>query len=412
MRCIVVGGGVVGLCCAYELRRAGAEVTIAERDACGGAASRGNAGWIVPSYSAPIAAPGVVRRSLRWMLRGDGPLRIRPRPDSSFLRWCWSFWRSSTPRSFERGLKALLALNRHTIRLFEELRAAGVKFELHSTGLLVAALSQQALEEEVREYRKIKAAGYEGDAEIFDDSAIRRLEPALSDKVVGGLHLKAERHVRPESLARGLVDYLRAAGAQILEDTEIHDMEPAGPKGWRLNTSRGCLEGDRVVVAAGVWSARLLSGLGVRIPLEGAKWCSITASGHGTRPRHALKLAEARVTCSPFVDCVRITGTLDLTGMDASLNRRRLEMVISAAEPYLRDWRPEEPELEWAGLRPLTPDSLPLIGSVPGLNHLYVATGHGQLGVTLAPATGAAITPLVLEGRVVPEVEPFTVDRF
>lgn len=412
MRCIVIGGGVVGLCCAYELQRAGAEVIVVERDVCGGAASRGNAGWIVPSYSTPLPAPGILKQSLGWIFRNDGPLRIYPRFSADFLRWCWRFWKSSTQQNFEKGLKALLTLNRHTIRLFDELRAAGVEFEMHSTGLLVVTLTQQALEKEVEEYHKIKSAGYEEDVEVLDSLAIRRLEPALSDEVVGGLHLKGERYVRPESLTRGLVDYLSSVGVQILEDTEVHTMEPAGPKGWRLNTSRCCLEGDRIVVAAGVWSSQLLSSLGVRIPLEGAKGCSITASGHGTRPRYALKLAEARVTCSPFVGRARITGTLDLTGMDASLDRRRLETMISASEPYLRDWSPEKPELEWAGLRPLTPDSLPLIGSVPGLNHLYVATGHGQLGVTLAPATGAVSAPLILEGRVVPEVEPFAVDRF
>lgn len=412
MRCIVIGGGVVGLCCAYALQRAGAEVIVVERGVCGGAASRGNAGWIVPSYSTPLSEPGTLKQSLGWIFRNDGPLRIYPRFSADFLRWCWRFWKSSTQQNFEQGLKALLTLNRHTIRLFDELRAAGVEFEMHSTGLLVVTLTQQALEKEVEEYHKINSAGYAEDAEVLDSLAIRRLEPALSDEVVGGLHLKAERYVRPESLTRGLVDYLRSVGVQILEDTEVHNMEPAGPNGWRLNTSRRCLEGDCIVVAAGVWSSQLLSSLGVRIPLEGAKGCSITASGHGTRPRYALKLAEARVTCSPFVSRTRITGTLDLTGMDPSLDRRRMETMVSASEPYLRDWRPEKPELEWAGLRPLTPDSLPLIGSVPGLHHLYLATGHGQLGVTLAPATGAVIAPLILEGHVVPEVEPFAVDRF
>lgn len=232
------------------------------------------------------------------------------------------------------------------MRLFDELRAEGVRFEMHSTGLLVATLSQQALEEEVEEHRRIEEAGYEGETELLDGDALRRLESALSDRVAGGLPLKSERHVRPESLVRGLVDHLCAQGAQAMEDRGVRGLVRDGRKGWRLET----LEDDRVVVAAGVWSAKMLAGLGMRVLLEGAKGCSVTAVGWGTRPRHALKLAEARVACSHFTDGFRVTGTLDLVGMDSTLDHRRLKSVVDSTTPYLRGWTPDEPELEWAGL--------------------------------------------------------------
>jgi D-amino-acid dehydrogenase len=131
----------------------------------------------------------------------------------------------------------------------------------------------------------------------------------------------------------------------------------------------------------------------------------------GTRPRHALYLGEARVGCSPYETGVRLAGTLELAGMDLGHNRRRLDAVARAAARYLRDWRPELPQLEWAGLRPLPPDGLPLIGPVPGRAGLFVATGHGMMGVTLAPSTGAALAPLILEDRLVPELRPFRIDR-
>ena len=412
MRIAVVGGGVVGLCCAYELQRSGAEVVVVERDLCGGAASLGNAGWIVPSYSAPIPAPGVMRQAFRWILDRDSPLRVRPRLDPDFLRWSWQFWRDSTRQRFEKGIRALLNLNEHTMRLFDSLRQAGVGFEMHSTGLLIATLSKEALEEVVEEHYEVEKAGYEGETELLDHDAVRHLEPALSDRVAGGLHLKTERYVRPESFTAGLVDYLNASGVGILENNEVRALARNGRHGWRIHTSRDELEADGVIVAAGVWSARLLAKLGMRLPLEAARGCSVTASDSGIPPNHALKFAEASVTCSPFENGVRVTGTLDLTGKESTLDRRRLETVIRSAKPYLHDWEPNKPDLEWAGLRPMTPDSLALIGAVPGLDRLYVATGHGQLGVTLAPATAAKITPLVLEDILAPELEPFRVDRF
>ena len=166
-----------------------------------------------------------------------------------------------------------------------------------------------------------------------------------------------------------------------------------------------------MVLAAGAWTGRVLAPLGVKIRQEAAKGYSLTARGEGTRPRHALYLGEAKVGCSPFEDGVRLAGTLELAGIDLSPNRARLEAVARSATRYLRDWRPVASELDWAGLRPLPPDGLPLIGPVPGRDGLFVATGHGMMGVTLAPSTGAALAPLILEDRLVPELRPFRIDR-
>jgi D-amino-acid dehydrogenase len=219
--------------------------------------------------------------------------------------------------------------------------------------------------------------------------------------------------VRPESLIDGLVAYLRGASVELIEQAEVNALVPrrGGGSGWKVMTTEAEIQADRVVVACGVWSSALLAKLGVRIPLEAAKGYSVTATGSGTRPLHALYLTEAKVGCSPFAGGVRLAGTLELTGIDLSLNRRRLDAILRAASVYLRDWSPQGLQSEWAGLRPLTPDGLPLIGSVPRVSNLYLATGHGMLGVTLAPATGEALAPLVLEDRLVPELAPFALDR-
>jgi D-amino-acid dehydrogenase len=412
LRVAVIGGGVVGLCCAYELMHAGADVTVVERDRCGRATSFGNAGWVVPSLSIPMPAPGITAQALKMILKSNGSLRIRPRLDPDFLRWCWRFWRNSTQERYKAGLKALFKLNEQTIQLYKDLHVSGIEFEMHESGLLIATLSEETLEEYVELLEVAKAAGYAGEVELLGKEALLRVEPALSDAVVGAVHAKDDLHVRPDTLGSGLVSYLVARDVQILEDTEVYGFEPAGKGGWLVSTSREKLSADRVVVAAGMWSSELLGKLGVRIPLEAGKGYSVTASGRGTKPRHALKLAEPNVACSPFKDAVRISGIFELGGRDLSVNRRLLEGVLRSASVFLRDWVMDEPRFEWAGMRPTTPDDLPLIGAVPGLEHLYVATGHGMLGVTLGPATGAAMVPLVLENRMPSVLEPFRVDRF
>jgi D-amino-acid dehydrogenase len=412
MRVVVVGGGVVGLCCAYELMRAGADVTVVERDRCGGATSLGNAGWVVPSLSAPMPAPGITAQALRMIFRSDGPLRLRPRLDPDFVRWCWRFWRNSTRERYVAGLRALIALNEQTIQHYKDLRASGIEFEMHEGGLMIAALSEETLEEYAEVLETAKTAGYTGEVELLGKEALLGLEPALSDAVVGAVYAKDDLHVRPDTLVSGLANYLAARDAHILEDTEVYGLEPAGKGGWVVTTSREKLVAARVIVAAGIWSSELLARLGVRIPLEAGKGYSVTASGRGTKPRHTMKLAEPNVACSPFEEAVRISGIFELGGRDLSVNRRLLEGVLRSASVFLRDWVMDETRFEWAGMRPTTPDDLPLIGAVQGFENLYAATGHGMLGVTLAPATGAVLAPLVLENRAVPELEPFRLDRF
>jgi len=406
----VVGGGVIGLACAWYLRRGGADVVVLERDRCGEAASLGNAGWITPGISNPIPAPGVTAQALRWMGKRDSPFLLRPRLDPAFAAWLWRFWRSSSRDAYLRGMRALLALNARTLELYDGLRADGVEFEMHADGMLFLFLSAAALEEELEVLHELQREGYAGAVTRLTRSEAQARDPAIGDRVAGAIHAPSERHVRPETLTRGLAAALVAAGVEIREGAEVTTLTRAGG-GWRLGTGAGHLDADRVVVAGGVWTGRILAPLRVPVRQEPAKGYSVTAVGEGRAPLHTLYLGEAKVGCSPFEGGVRLAGTLELAGMDLRIDRRRLAAVARAAEAYMKDWRPLRPDLEWAGLRPLPADSLPLIGRAPGQDGLFVATGHGMLGVTLAPATGAALAPLVLRDELLEELEPFRISR-
>ncbi|HEX2045600.1 MAG TPA: FAD-dependent oxidoreductase, partial [Gaiellaceae bacterium] len=213
MRVAVVGGGAVGLCCAWSLARRGADVVVYERDEVGSGCSFGNTGWVCPALSAPLPAPGVMAAALRGMFRPASPVLIRPLFGPAFLRWSWGFWRACAPARYRAGLEATVALARRTFDLFDELRGAGVEFELHSSGMVVAALTDAGLEEYATMLAEAKAAGYEGEVRVLDGDAVRGLEPAAGEAVVGGVHAPAERYVRPESFTRGLADALVREGA-------------------------------------------------------------------------------------------------------------------------------------------------------------------------------------------------------
>jgi D-amino-acid dehydrogenase len=410
LRVAVVGAGVVGLACAWELRRRGADVVVLERARVGGGVSRGNTGWVSPSLTYPLPAPGMVREGLRQLLTGGEAFVLRPSLDPAFVRWLWSFRRNCSSARFDAGIRALLALNRRTLELFDAYRDAGVVFEMHTAGLVVVALTPGGLGLHRRTFQRLRALGYEGGSiEELDAAALAALEPALDRaRVIAGLHARVDRFVRPEQLTAGLAERLRADGVEIREGCELRTLARKDG-GWALETTSGPVAAQRLVVAAGLPTAPLLRRLGVRVPLMGARGYSVTLAGRGTPPRHALYLAEAKLGLSPFDDGVRVAGVFELGARNADVSPAMGERLLAAARSYLSGWQPDPdgPVEAWAGLRPATPDGLPLIGALPGLDGIYLATGHGMLGVTLAPATADLLAPLVLEGRAAPELTPF-----
>ena len=405
----VVGGGIIGLACAWELHQRGAAVTVLERDRVGAGSSGGNTGWVVPSMTSPLPAPGMVREGIHQLVTRGSSFVLRPTPDPAFVRWLWLFRRSCSPARFDAGVRALLALNRRTLELFDRYREE-MEFEMHATGLLIAARSADALHHFRSVFRRLRELGYEGAVpDELDPQRAAELEPALDPaNIAAALHARIDRYVRPEDLVDALAGRLRSADVRVLEGAEVLRHERQGRE-WKLETSAGSLSFDRVVVASGVQTSALLDGIARRVPMQPARGYSVTVTGSGIPPRHALYLMEARLGVSPYDDGVRIAGVFELGARRPVAPRDAGQKLLDAARPYLRGWQPDtDGEVRaWAGLRPATADGLPLIGEVPGAPGLYVASGHGMLGITLAPATAALLAPLILEGRKAPELEPF-----
>ncbi|MBL8983635.1 MAG: FAD-dependent oxidoreductase, partial [Gemmatimonadetes bacterium] len=213
-RTVVVGGGAIGLACAYALARRGRQVTVLDKGAPGDACTKGNAGWIVPSLSAPIPAPGMTWTSLRWMLSSESPLYIAPAAAPRLARWLWRFWRHCNARDFVAGLHAVATLNRGTLAAFDALAREGIEVELHRDGLLCVFGQPTSMEAFRAEFDVLREYGYAvPDAMSGDD--VRALEPALSDQVTCGCMIPAEYHVRPESLASGYAAKLASMGVEI-----------------------------------------------------------------------------------------------------------------------------------------------------------------------------------------------------
>ncbi len=391
----MIGGGAVGLCIARSLLNRGSDVIVLERDVCGAAASQGNAGWITPGLSEPLAAPGAAAQALLWMLRRDSPFRVQPRLLLGIAPWLWRFWRSSRQGTFEDGLATLVELNSRTFALFEELEQ-DLDFEMHSDGLLFVARDRARLNAFDDVLAEMDRLGYSGSIERVDGDALAEIEPALVGGLAGAIRLCGERHVRPEDFVSRLAAELRARGGTIREHAEVRLESRQGQVVCRVDEDEEPAE--VVIIAAGAWCAKLLGDLDLELPLQAAKGYSLTLEPGAIVPRLPLYLAEERLGVSPFRDHIRIAGTLELTGIDLRLDSRRIAALRVAAHRYLRPEVIREGGKPWTGLRPLLPDTIPAIGPISAFRNLYLATGHGTLGITLAPVTGELIADAVLTG--------------
>ncbi len=412
MKTIIIGGGVVGLSCAYELAVRGVDVTVLETGRVGDGASAGNAGWITSFLSTPRAAPGAVGDALRGMTRTGGPTRVRPHLDGEFFSWIARFLRASRPAAHVRGVSALRELAEGAQSAFDRLADRGVAFERYRAGLAIVAKT----EENYRLYRRLAeskiAAGYRTETRCFRGDEITAFDPAIRRDVYGVVHIVDDGHVRPETVTRGLAHALRGGGALIEESSTAVGIVRQGRE-WVVETNDGAQRtADRVLMTAGFGTRRLLRGMDVDLPLEAARGTSLTACGDGTVPAHPLKFSEDMVACSPFGTSVRLSGAFDLGSRGTGVDLRRLDAIVGRGLGYLHDWRPTYVESRWVGHRPMTPDDLPAIGEVPGRSGLYVATGHGTLGMTLGPVTGRLVAAEMTGDAAEPVLEPFRLHRF
>jgi D-amino-acid dehydrogenase len=406
VRVIVVGAGAIGLCVAEALSARGAEVVVLERDRCGGAASSGNAGWITPSLSLPLAAPGVLAEAVRWAVRPSSPLWIRPTLEPEMLRWAASFIASCRRPIYRHGARCLQALAGAAGPAFDRLAERGAVFERHEDGLLYPAFTQPELGQLHAVAADLRADGATGSLQPRSAGELQALEPALGPSLVGGMLASGEGRVRPETFTAAVHQLLTARGVTVVEGAPVDGLTRDGD-GWLAHTPAGEHRGDSIVLAGGVEVVALLRELGVRLPVVAAKGYSRTFAGgpgeHGA-PLRSLYLESPKVAISVFDAAVRVSGTLELGARDLTLSARRLTAITDAARRALPGWQPTAGGRDWAGARSVSPDGLPYVGAVPGAPGVHVATAHGTLGITLAPLTGELLAQQLLEHRTGPEL--------
>lgn len=409
---VIIGGGIIGLSSAYYLKKAGMDVTVIEKEELGKACSQGNQGWVCPALHEPVPAPGLMTESFKMLLQRDSPLYIKPTAMPQLSSWLSQFMKYCNECDFRAGEAALLTLSQSTLSLFDSLQQEGIKFELHRKGILFAFLSQENLQKKFKRFEEVaRVFGHEQPV-LKNSEEIQEIEPSLSTSVQGGILLTEQYHVRPESLAQGIVNKLKEMGVNLYLNTEVVDLEREDDRIVSIKTKSESINSDYFLLAAGAWSGTLAKKMGYTLPLTGGKGYSITIQNPSTKINRPLYLGDLKTGITPFNEALRMGGTMELSGINTTLDRKRIQGIRSAVSKYLKEDIKGDKEDEWVGMRPMTPDGLPVLGKVPKLNNMYIATGHGMVGVAMAPATGKILSELIVSGETEFKISPFAPSRF
>ena len=418
MKVLVLGGGVIGVTAAYELARAGHAVTLVERrEGPALETSFANAGEVSPGYSAPWAGPGVPLKAVKWLLMHHRPLVIRTLLDARTIGWCLAMLRNCTAARYERNKARMVRLAEYSRDVLRELRRdTRIDYDERALGTLQLFRTARQLDGTAADIAILERYGVGW--ELLDRDGCVRAEPALArvrDKFVGGLRLPGDETGDCFKFSNAIAALASRHGVQWRWGATVESLRnDAGRVTGAVLAGGEVLRADACLVALGSYTPRLLAPLGLALPVYPVKGSSITVpiSDAAGAPESTVMDETHKVAITRLGDRIRVGGTAELAGYDLTLHeprRRTLEHVVTDLFPAGGDVAQAS---FWCGLRPMTPDGTPVVGGVPGITGLYLATGHGTLGWTMAAGTARVLADLISGRRPAIDLDGLGIERY
>ncbi len=407
---LVIGAGIVGICTALALLEKGFDVRIIDRDGPAEGTSFGNAGVISPWSCVPQSLPGIWKKVPKWLLDPEGPLSLRWSYAPRLAPWLLKFFQAGTLDRLPDIADAMLVLNRPSMDMYHQLlKGTGAESLVKDCYYLHVYRSADGVNTDDLNWSLRQERGVP--LEALNGGEVHEIEPELSTEIKSAMLVKQQgRALNPGRLGQVLADKARAMGASFLRGN-IKNIAPDADGGYRIETDQGSHTAKTIVLAAGAWSARLLAPLGVKVPLEAERGYHLVFKDPGLSLTHSILDADHKFVASSMEMGIRSAGTVEFAGLDAAPNYARARIFERHTKNLLPNLNTQSTE-EWMGIRPSLPDSLPVIGAVPGHPQIFCAFGHGHLGLTGAPMTGRMVSSLVAEEPLNIDMKPYRIDRF
>ena len=403
MKVVVLGAGVIGVSSAWYLAKAGHEVTVIDRQpAAALETSFANAGEISPGYSSPWAAPGIPMKALKWMFMEHAPLIIQPRPDWTKLSWMALMLMNCTAEAYAVNKSRMVRLAEYSRDCLIELRAeTGISYDQRTQGTLQLFRTEKQVAAAAKDIAVLKADGVP--FEVLDADACVAAEPGLKaarHKIAGGLRLPGDETGDCFKFTQSLAKMARALGVTFRYGVGIDRLEAEAGRITAVHTSEGRVTADAFVVALGSYSPMLVKEFGIKLPVYPVKGYSITVpiTDEARAPVSTVMDETHKIAITRLGDRIRVGGMAEISGFDASLSPRRKATLTHSVEDLFGGAGDQSRAAFWSGLRPMTPDGTPIVGRSP-LANLFLNTGHGTLGWTMAAGSGRVLADIVTGRR-------------
>jgi len=407
----IVGGGVTCLACAHYMSESGMKVSIIDRGNVGQGASHGNCGLLYFSDVIPLCSPGTVSYELMRTVKGTSPLYIKPDLNIEKYLWLLKFALKCGSSHMIQAARSKHEILMYSLELFKILfETSDLPCDFEDAGVLTVFREDKNFKDQAQTQDFLAGYGLQG--EKIEKDRLAELEPALLDGLAGAWLNKADWHLRPDLLMKSWHKQLEEKGIVFHENCEVQDLRISNNRIDRVHTTRGVFEADEVILAAGAWTPQVTKKLNLNLPVLPGKGYSITMERPGICPTYPCMLYEKNMVVTPWQSAYRLGGTMEFSGYSSSLNRKRLDKLITGAKAYMKDPLGHPMIEEWTSFRPMTYDDMPVIDRAGRFKNLIIATGHGMLGLTLATGTGKAVCDMVLGRPTEIDMAPYSLERF
>lgn len=413
---LLIGGGIVGTSLARQLQSEGRKVLLIERGGIASGSSFGNAGWVTPCFAMPLPQPGMMFKAMGWLLDKESPFYIQPEFSWSLLQWLLRFAGAANQKQMEKSIAVLTELSKISLAFYRQLserNANAVGFE--QKGLLMVSATASGLKHAEMELELMQKRGITGRKMGRDE--VLSFETCLRPLILGGVFFDREAQLEPFATTQAIHDEFTALGGESLLHTEVFDFEKTNDQITKVITTQGNFAPELVVMAAGSWSASLGRQLGLKVPVLGGKGYSmiLNDSKLGTedvKPKYPIMIVERKIAVTPRSQSTRLAGTLELVNQDFGISPHRVRAIQKGADEYLRLHSQNNVSDIWRGLRPCTPDGVPVIGYSQKTKNLFYCMGHQMLGLQSAPGSAQLACELISGRTPVVDPAPFSSNRF